>query len=92
MMILGSPHTFVADCQPYERHKRHKLTFGDDICPGCVRPIEKSSNMAIVVPIEIDPVFKLVDVITPHIFLFSVSLQSDRGGKVLTYKILGSVS
>ena len=91
-MILGSPHTFVADCQPHERHKRHKLTFGDDICPGCVRPIKESSDMAIVVPIEIDPVFELVDIITPDIILFSVSLQSDRGGEVLTYRILGGVS
>ena len=72
--------------------KRHKLTLGDDICPGCVRPIKESSDMAIVVPIEIDPVFKLVDIITPYIFLFFVSLQSDNGEKVLTYRILGSVS
>jgi len=48
--------------------------------------------MTIVVPIEIDPVFKLVDIITPYIFLFLVSLQSDNGEKVLTYKILGGVS
>jgi len=48
--------------------------------------------MAIVVPIEIDPVFKLVDIITPYIFLFFVSLQFGRWGNVLTYRILGSVS
>ena len=85
-MILGSPHTFVASRQllPNDARPKVKLTLGDDICPGCVRPIEKSSDMAIVVPIEIDPVFKLVDIITPYIFLFFVSLQFGRGGKVLT--------
>jgi hypothetical protein len=48
--------------------------------------------MAIIIPIEINPIFKLVDIITPYIFLISVSLFSERDGLVLTYRILSSVS
>jgi hypothetical protein len=54
---------------PSVRRKSQWLTLSDDICPGCSRAIEKSSDMAIIVRIEINAAFEVVDVITPYICL-----------------------
>jgi len=48
--------------------------------------------MAIIIAVEINVILKLVDIITPDIFLISISLFSHLVGAVLTYRILRSVS
>jgi hypothetical protein len=50
-----------------------RLTLSDDIRSGCGGSIEESSDMAVIVRIEIHAAFEVVDVITPYISLVSFS-------------------